>query len=512
MKSALKILVGLALLTGTPSARAADRTIEGIAKAIDTDKLSITLSTTTGGKEHTETLDVLKKVKVRVNGQAAEFRDLQKGQKLVVVYNSELEVITQIEASGDGTPEPESATLRELPNPDSNHSAPWVSDDGLSLYWKAPRPGEQQMWIWSARRKTKDELFEAAATLVPGHDPTVTKDELEMVLLDKDGLCSTTRTSRDAPFRRPQRIVEFQGLGFLASPCISPDGLVLYVDHIDFKARTTEVLEFRRVSRRSKWGRPRTVKFAGIEKAKLRFIQVTPDGRYAFSSAQFAGEEPLNDSTIVVWRRSSDGTGFTSPRVCELDGRPIRGKFPRYVAATRELFVARVREGSQADELVVIRNFDPAAQETKPGDAGSRRTDAKGGSVRDAVLIQGIWFVTHEEFGGKVRTIDELHQMNKRFTFNGRRLAITRAAAGQTLAYDGEFEIDPAQSPKRFDYRGKGDRIGTIDVHGIYELDGDTLKLCYVARNADTPPPFPDSFTSPPGSPNLSLVLKRQKP
>src|SRR5262249_34564149 len=156
----------------------------------------------------------------------------------------------------------------------------------------------------SARRKTKDNLFENVRKLVPGNDPTVTADGLELILLDRESLYAATRASPDAGFQRPQKIAEFQELGFLAAPCISGDGLTLYTERIDLKAHTVELLKFTRSSRRAKWGKPQPVKFSGLDDGKvpkLRFVHVTAEGRQAFTSTQEA-EGDWQNSLIVVWR------------------------------------------------------------------------------------------------------------------------------------------------------------------------------------------------------------------
>lgn len=253
--------------------------------------------------------------------------------------------------------EPEIVAIRELPNADGFHGAPWVSADGLTLYWKGPPANEKKHWIWSATRKSSEDLFENATKLIPGNDPTVTDDGLEMILLDGDTLFSTTRASRTDAFRRPQKIAELQGLGFLAAPCLSADGLALYAEQIDFKTKTIQVLKFARSTRKSKWSAPQKVVIGGVGKSKVRFVQVSADRRQAFGSIQSEGEQ----FHVTVWRVDETGLNFDSPRAVQFEGQSLRGKFARYVPATKELFLARARPDNKTDELIILRNFEPGA-------------------------------------------------------------------------------------------------------------------------------------------------------
>jgi hypothetical protein len=279
------------VLAAASQSPAADTRIDGVVKAVDADNSSITITATIDGEDQDRTLDVLKKVKVTVDGQAAALKDARRGQKVTLTFNPDLEVVTKIDLSGAGVPDPELVVLKELPRPEAQQSGAWLSEDGLTLYWKGLPPGEQRVWIWSAQRKTKDDLFENVKRLVPGHDPTVTRDGLEMVFFDDKSLHVATRTSADAAFQRPQKIAELQGLGLLAAPCFGDDGLSLYAERLDVKDRKAEFVKFSRPSRRSKWGKPQDVKLPGFEGANLRFLSVTPDGSIAFCSVMRAGED-----------------------------------------------------------------------------------------------------------------------------------------------------------------------------------------------------------------------------
>ena len=73
---------------------------------------------------------------------------------------------------------------------------------------------------------------------------------------------------------------------------------------------------------------------------------------------------------------------------------------------------------------------------------------------------------------------------------------------------EGTHKLDPTKKPKQIEaVRTKGPEKGQKMV-GIYELDGDTFKVCFAAPGKDRP----TEFKSAAGSGHRLLVLKREKP
>ncbi|MFO1008213.1 MAG: TIGR03067 domain-containing protein, partial [Planctomycetaceae bacterium] len=52
-------------------------------------------------------------------------------------------------------------------------------------------------------------------------------------------------------------------------------------------------------------------------------------------------------------------------------------------------------------------------------------------------------------------------------------------AEGREL-WAGTFDLDPSTTPKRWDHRPYESKENGADVLGIYEIDGDQLKVCCV--------------------------------
>jgi uncharacterized protein (TIGR03067 family) len=70
------------------------------------------------------------------------------------------------------------------------------------------------------------------------------------------------------------------------------------------------------------------------------------------------------------------------------------------------------------------------------------------------------------------------------------------------------FTLDPSKNPKRMDARPNPESTRRPrTLHGIYEFDGDTLKLCLSGRvDSDE---YPKEFVSGPRSGFTLLILKR---
>src|SRR5262249_26183745 len=78
---------------------------------------------------------------------------------------------------------------------------------------------------------------------------------------------------------------------------------------------------------------------------------------------------------------------------------------------------------------------------------------------------------------------------------------------GDKVVQAGTQKIDPSKSPKTIDVTmTEGPSKGAIML-GIYEIDGDTLKVCFDREGKKRP----TEFKSPPGSQNFFNAHKRVK-
>jgi uncharacterized protein (TIGR03067 family) len=99
-------------------------------------------------------------------------------------------------------------------------------------------------------------------------------------------------------------------------------------------------------------------------------------------------------------------------------------------------------------------------------------------------MLQGTWVpVSYEREGKK---LDEKEFKDLRLMVEGHHFTYSRV--GQKEMLKGTFKINPTQKPKTIDMTydpEPGWEEWKISLFGIYELDGDTLKL-YVGKKRPT--------------------------
>jgi hypothetical protein len=330
--------------------------VEVTIKSIDVEARGLTVTYETKLGHKSIDLDVSRKANITVNGASGTLDSLRPGQKAKVTYEQELQVVTKVVATGSGSvmssKRPELVECSEL-NDEGGNDNPWLSEDGLTIYWDRDLGGK--LSIWTARREDARSLFTDKKMLFPGRLPTTTADGLEMVFraLRTDGqpgscLYATTRNTANSPFRRPSRISELMEFSPW-SPCLSGDGLTLYFND----TTKTGVVSSTRPNRSSPWGRPRP--FASIESASL---YLTPDGRHLLGT-EIAKNQRLDRSNLWVWSRSSTGEQFHKSSRIEFAGcPPIFGGCVRYVASTKEVFFSRILKDGKPTGIWLIKNFD----------------------------------------------------------------------------------------------------------------------------------------------------------
>jgi uncharacterized protein (TIGR03067 family) len=85
----------------------------------------------------------------------------------------------------------------------------------------------------------------------------------------------------------------------------------------------------------------------------------------------------------------------------------------------------------------------------------------------------GVSLMTHHGYR------DDAFARTIRWTITGETSAISDQIMQEGVR--GTIKVDDKSSPKMFDVQGKSG--GTFSWSGIYELEGDTLKVCYVLSN-----------------------------
>ena len=123
--------------------------------------------------------------------------------------------------------------------------------------------------------------------------------------------------------------------------------------------------------------------------------------------------------------------------------------------------------------------------------------------------LQGDWEAVGAEFGGKALDKMEVRRLNRFVKIKGNSFREERLNNGKIVGVEGKFEINPKTGA--FDFIGKVfDTTKAFEYVGLYDLDGDTLKLCCRA-NEDGKAKRPKSFKSDDEKPNWShyYIYKR---
>jgi uncharacterized protein (TIGR03067 family) len=135
------------------------------------------------------------------------------------------------------------------------------------------------------------------------------------------------------------------------------------------------------------------------------------------------------------------------------------------------------------------------------GGSGTRADD-KADLEKEVRKFQGTWTFESSEAGGKDLPAGELKGLV--LTFEGDKHTVKK---GNEVIQAGTQKLDPFQSPKAIDVTlTEGVNKGAVML-GIYEINGDTLKVCFDAAGKKRP----TQFQSAPGSETFVNVHKRLK-
>lgn len=124
---------------------------------------------------------------------------------------------------------------------------------------------------------------------------------------------------------------------------------------------------------------------------------------------------------------------------------------------------------------------------------------------KDNEALQGTWAIVEVVASGVVAPKDKLK--DGRFIVDKDRLTI-RGVPGDKEDYEFRFRVDPSTTPKQIDLVVvKGGKKGEHQP-GIYQLDGDTLTMCFPMRVSGG---RPKQFQAPEGSGVALYKLQRGK-
>ena len=126
---------------------------------------------------------------------------------------------------------------------------------------------------------------------------------------------------------------------------------------------------------------------------------------------------------------------------------------------------------------------------------------AKSEGSKDSAAIQGTWLASTAELGGKPFP-DEVRKSIK-LTLKDDKYTVT---VGKNPDH-GTVKLDPSAKPKAMDITGTEGPNKGKKIPAIYELNGDTLKICYDLSGKSRPM----AFKTTEGTQLFLVTYKREK-
>jgi len=131
-------------------------------------------------------------------------------------------------------------------------------------------------------------------------------------------------------------------------------------------------------------------------------------------------------------------------------------------------------------------------------------TPQEGTIPKDFQDLQGTWQVTSVTSDGKDIPAEEIKGFKVRIQGDKYTLEVDK----QVLE-EGQLKVDSSQKPKTIDSIAATGANKGKSQRGIYEVEGDNLKICFAPPGKDQ---RPTELASKPGSLNELSVYKKEKP
>lgn len=309
-------------------------------------------------------------------------------------------------------------------------------------------------------------------------------------------LYAARRSGPNGEFGEAIEIVELRDQPRPMSPSLSSDGLTLYFNRNRADGTIGEIAFTTRPNRSAKWSEPQTLP---IDRSKvpvgvLTNVHVMPNGLSMVCVIESRPDK--RNQNLMVWRRSTVEDAFSDFEFLKFaESQNAYCLTPRYVTATKELFIQYARPGLDKFRLATIKNLVLVqAAENLDKD--------------DLTLLNGKWLAVAEENDGKRMKKADVKKMEKTLQIDGDKFELSWS--GRTIK--GNLEILPDEQPAALDLSGKLPTGKSVVLRGIYELKDDTLRLCYsiYTVNGDEVE-RPKEFETEEGTRHICVTYQRQK-
>ncbi len=134
----------------------------------------------------------------------------------------------------------------------------------------------------------------------------------------------------------------------------------------------------------------------------------------------------------------------------------------------------------------------------------SRAADESPAVKEELARIQGTWQLVYAETDGKTTPGERIQAVRVEIKGNSHSVYI----GGKQVIHDVRFTLDPTATPRTSDDTINDGPDKGKQIHGIYELAGDTLASCVAKVGEDRP----KKFATTPGSGHTFRVFKRVRP
>jgi uncharacterized protein (TIGR03067 family) len=109
----------------------------------------------------------------------------------------------------------------------------------------------------------------------------------------------------------------------------------------------------------------------------------------------------------------------------------------------------------------------------------------KDANNKDLNRLQGDWAAVSMVYDGHKLPDDDAQSLFRTVKGEQYFLFLFKKVIGK-----GTFKIDATKQPKTIDFLSASAAANSQPIHGIYELDGDTWKVCYASPGKERPKEF----------------------
>jgi hypothetical protein len=237
-----------------------------------------------------------------------------------------------------------SRPLSEINQGEPINAYPWITPDGMSLYWTRETQNVDSTVMQATRSSTDAPFGDIKPVLRHARLASVSPDGLEIICpfdVNGDGkpeeLCTSRRATTSQEFPSPQAIPSLAGLHHALGSAFSEDGLKLIVLAAPQPNTTRIIHRVERSGPGAAWGTSRAVTIPNTpsEMDKITWPSLA-SGKYLIFSYQDPTNRPVEWGCVAD--ATSDSLVFANPRHMLLNGERFIVRGGRYCPATGELF------------------------------------------------------------------------------------------------------------------------------------------------------------------------------